>query len=200
MNKKLAMTLVSLILVSACSSVNSSEGFTPEQASAIASQASEAAAEAADEFVEEYQSMNAVAGELETVALAIKAYADLGKEMEQTGSLDLATLDKLSGGLVTARAAADDWTAFANGLPASETTPALRQDLDAFTGAVDAYLADQEGGYKVWERCLRTQGKRDLEAATCIFGKLDVDRSVEVFEDYVTTLKALGAELGMNVT
>lgn len=187
------------VFLAGCSSVNSTQGLTPEQAAVIASQASEAASVAAGEAVQQLKTVE-IADELEKVGLAIKAYADLGAEMERTGDLDLATLDKLSEGISTARTAVDEWASYAASLPESATTPGLRQDIDAFTTAADAYVAGQEDGYRVWDQCLRTEGKRDVAAATCIFDEIDVEGSVEVFKDYVAALKALGAELGMNIT
>lgn len=191
--------VATVVVLAGCSSVNSTDGLSREQASAIASQASEAASVAANEAVQQFKTVE-IADELERVALAVKAYADLGGEMERTGDLDLATLDKLSAGIATARTAVDEWASYAVSVPERATTPGLRKDLDAFTTAADAYVADQEDGYRVWDKCLRIERKRDVAAATCIFEEIDVEGSVEVFNDYVAALKALGAELGMNIT
>jgi len=199
MTRRVLMATTAAFLLAGCSSVNSTDGLTPEQASAVASQASEAASVAAGEAVQQLKTVE-IAAELETVALAVKAYADLGGEMERTGDLDLATLDTLGEGIGTARTAVDEWASYANSVPESAVTPGLRQDLDAFTAAADAYVAGQEDGYRVWDKCLRVEGKRDVAAATCIFRELDVEGSVEVFNEYVAALKALGAQLGMNIT
>ena len=199
MTRSVLMATVAAFLLAGCSSVNSTDGLTPEQASAIASQASEAASVAAGEAVQQLKTVE-IAEELETVALAVKAYADLGGAMERAGDLDLATLDKLSAGIGTARTAVNEWAAYANSVPESAITPGLRKDLDVFTAAVDAYVAGQEDGYRVWNQCLRIEGRKEVAAATCIFNEIDVEASVEVFKEYVAALKALGANVGMNIT
>lgn len=187
------------LVLGGCSSPDSANQLTPDQAKVVSSQASRAASQAASDAAQQMKILE-IADAVEDVALAVKAYSDLGEEIEQSNRLDRSTLSAMKAGIGSARTAVDQWTAYVNGISGSAITSGLGIVLEDFTSAAEAYVEHQEEGFGIWERCLGAEGARDTEAAACILQGLDMDKSIRVFEKYIETLQRLGAELGMTIS
>ena len=197
--RKIVIVGITMLVLAGCSSVNDAgNAGTPEQDS-IASQASEAASEAANQAVEQFKDAE-IAAQLETVALVLKAYSDLGGQMISSGGdLDIATMNVLTDGLRKVTTAAEDWRTYVDSIPEGAITPQLRQALAGYSSELNNYLADQEAGYDAWQACLVDRKLEDIQAATCVFERVDPSASVKATEKYIAALKALGTQLGLNI-
>lgn len=199
---KVAVPIVALALAGCGSSVNSTEGTTaPETSSAPAYSApatTAAPAPSPTATKPEKISDPDIAEELRTVGVVVTKYTDIGKE--DVDGITPALYDRIINAQDGVKRAIDDWHAFADPIRASDlNVPGRLDGIKAYSKALDAWYEQQKLGADIWKKCIDEEMKKPHRFGVegCIVEDYDYEQELVIFNEYLDTLKALAADVGL---
>ena len=195
--KKLIIGVGLVFALSACGSAST---MSPERAASLRALVSSGAAGAQSEIAAEGALRDLVREHMGLMAVAVKTYTDLGYESGDTSPSSF--LEKVESSFANVASQAESWSAFTATLPAPESSSLnmmLLLHVRMYSDALGAWAKQQEDEIGVMRGCLSTNSQLN-EVNLCAANGIDLAKREEVFNDYLSALKNVMADLGMKTS